>query len=254
MKYAFAGDREVAVEVLQFILDEGFSPEALLISGQDHATHAEELIQLSGLSNKNVFQGKEFNTNYCHLRLKEMDLDYIIGVHFPYIITKEVLAIPKIGFLNLHPAYLPFNKGWHTPSWAILDQSPFGATLHFMAEELDAGDIIHQKELKIRPDHTAHKLYQDVLSLEVEVFKEAWKDLMSKSINAKSQHGYGTSHKKRDLFTEAVQRIDLNKAVLPSVLIDKLRALSTNKWNEAAYFEKEGRKYRVRIDIKLDEE
>ena len=78
--------------------------------------------------------------------LEQLSLDYIICVHFPYIVPREILSIPKYGVTNLHPAYLPYNLGWHTPSWAILENTPIGATLHYMDECVDTGDIIHQKK------------------------------------------------------------------------------------------------------------
>jgi methionyl-tRNA formyltransferase len=77
--------------------------------------------------------------------------------------------------LNLHPV-LPYNKGWNTPSWAILDNTTYGATLHFMTEALDEGDIIHQKKLEIVFADTANTLYQKALELEKEVSMKLMKN------------------------------------------------------------------------------
>lgn len=99
----------------------------------------------------------------------KFDVDYIFGIHFPYIIKNELINLPKVGFLNLHPAYLPFNKGWHTPSWAILDERN-RATLHFMSEELDGGDIIAQEELEVSSTVTANELYRQALNLKENYF------------------------------------------------------------------------------------
>jgi methionyl-tRNA formyltransferase len=149
----------------------------------------------------------------------------------------------------LHPAYLPYNKGWHTPSWAILDKTPYGATLHFMEEALDEGDIIHQKKLQILPHDTANNLYQRVLELEAEVFYEAFEALLSLKPKRKKQNERGTSHVKRDF--HKLQQIDLNKECHPVEFIDKLRALTTNKESESAYFIKDGKK--IGIQVKLFE-
>ena len=101
------------------------------------------------------------------------------------MISKEVLIIPKIGFLNLHPSFLPYNKGWNTPSWAILDKTPYGATLHFMDQTLDEGDIIHQKRIDVLTVDTANNLYKKILKLEEEVFFEAFDELWKGSTNSK---------------------------------------------------------------------
>ena len=140
MKYAFAGDREISVNILSFLISKGYKPLALLVPDKTKSSHAKELIALSGIEKEFIFEGKEFLENIN--LFKSLDLDYIFGVHFPYIIPTEVLELPKIGFLNLHPAFLPFNKGWHTPSWAIIDGTKYGATLHFMSKKLDEGNII----------------------------------------------------------------------------------------------------------------
>ena len=75
--------------------------------------------------------GREFRERTGIAFLGELELDLILCVHFPYLLPPEVLSIPSKGCLNLHPAYLPWNRGWHTPSWAILEDTPGGATLHW---------------------------------------------------------------------------------------------------------------------------
>ncbi len=255
MKYVFAGDRDIAVHVLQFMMNEGNMPEALLVSGGDRASHAIELRELSNLPDDKVFEGKEFTLPKSIEVLKAINPDYIIGIHFPYLISKEVLDIPAIGFLNLHPAYLPYNRGWHTPSWAIMDQTPIGATLHFMAEALDAGDIIYQEELIPGPADTANSLYQKLKALELEVFKKAWPQLKSlqpsripQDINA------GTSYKRKDLFRPEVQELKLENEYRLESLLRKLAALTTNSVEEAAYFSKDGKKYRIQVSITEEDE
>jgi hypothetical protein len=37
-------------------------------------------------------------------------------------------------------------------------------------------------------------------------------------------------------------------------LIDRLRALTTDRWEEAAYIERNGRRYRIQVDITAEPE
>ena len=127
----------------------------------------EELIALADLPDSHVLNHKNFKTDASVALLQSLDLDYIFGIHFPHIIPKQLLDIPKIGFLNLHPSYLPYNKGWHTPSWAIMENTPVGATLHYMSEALDEGDIIAQQRVAILPEDTANTLYARILDTEL---------------------------------------------------------------------------------------
>lgn len=244
MKYGFAGNRDIALSLLKFLVEKGYKPSFLIINSNDSEEYNEKLINISQLDSGNIFCIKgNLDIKY----LIKYDVDYIFGIHFPYIIKNELLDLPKIGFLNLHPAYLPYNKGWHTPSWAILDDTLYGATLHFMSEEIDEGDIISQQELEILPTHTANSLYKDVLQLEEDVFKKALPKLISLRPTRYKQNSSGTSHNRKDL--SKLQEINLDKDVNPRQLIDKLRALTTNDIEEAAYFIEDGKKYRINIEI-----
>ena len=247
MRFAFAGDRQVSVNILDYLIEKGHHPLALLVVSDSKATHQKALIERVSVDVKYVFKGKEFNSEENIKALKALNLDYIIGVHFPYIIPNEVLSIPKVGFLNLHPSYLPYNKGWHTPSWAILEGTPYGATLHFMSIQLDEGDVILQKRIEIGPGDTANSLYAKVLKLEEKVFMEALPDLVSLKPNRTKQTHLGTSHTRKEL--KNMQKIDENKTATYGEMIDRLRALTTNDINEASYVEKDGKKYAIQIVI-----
>jgi methionyl-tRNA formyltransferase len=244
----FAGDRDLSVWVLKFLLERGVKPVALLVSSEKKASHANEIRQLcSHLDASMIFEGKDFREPDNFATLAKLQPDYIIGIHFPYIIDKASLKMPNHGVINLHPAFLPFNRGWHTPSWALLDHTPYGATLHFMDEGIDTGDIIHQKQIEVQPDDTANTLYQKVKQLEFEVFKEAWPSLANFSyVRTKQDPSAGTEHQKKDL--AAVQQIDEDEIKL----IEKLRALTTNTQAEAAYFEMRGVRYFVQVTIQAE--
>lgn len=245
MKYGFAGDRLISVNLLSFLIDEGYKPSFLIVNETKDSSHREELISLSGLTDRDIYDIDFINKNYSILA--DYDTDYIFGIHFPYIISKPLLSIPKVGFLNLHPAFLPYNKGWHTPSWAILDKTKYGATLHFMSNDLDAGDIITQTEIEVKPNVTANELYQSVLEVEEQLFKDSFTNLLTLKPTRTKQVKEGTSYNKKDL--AKVQEIDLNEKIFASDLIDKLRALTTNNIDEAAYFIVDEKKYRVQVNI-----
>lgn len=252
MKYAFAGDRNISVRVLSALIGRGHKPEFLFVSSSLTSTHDEKLIEISELPNEKIFRNKDINLPEVQIKLKNANLDYIFGIHFPYIIQSNTLNIPKVGFLNLHPAYLPYNKGWHTPSWAIFEGTPYGATLHFMSEKLDEGNIIHQKRIEVSPDDTADTLYKKVLDLEFDVFVEALPSLINLKPNNIPQNHQGTSHNKKEL--ASIQKLELAELRKTSELIDQLRALTTNNLNEAAFFIQNDKKYAVTIAIKeIDE-
>jgi methionyl-tRNA formyltransferase len=251
LRIGFAGDRDIGVWVLDFILSQGIKPLALLLPDENTATQGTVLrASCSYLSRENISVGPEFKSPCFIEKLNRLKLDYIFGIHFPYIVPESVLSVSGKGFLNLHPGYLPFNRGWHGPSWSILEGTLSGATLHFMDKGLDTGDIIHRKQLKTFDHDTADTLYQKLKRTELECFKEAWPQLVSGKITRTSQDPHaGTFHRRRDLSREEVQKIDLDEKTTARELLTKLRALTTDRLNEAAYFEVEGMKHRVQVTV-----
>lgn len=177
-----------------------------------------------------TFEGKEAFMKSTET-LKELQPEYLLSVHFPLIIPRNILAIPSVGTLNLHPAYLPYNRGWHTPTWAIYEQTPYGATLHWIDEGIDTGDIVAQKQIQILPTDTAHTLYQRALTAEAELFQETMPHLKNGTLPHIPQRGAGTFHTKKDI--ETIRRIKPTDSAEERGR--KIRALTTNKPEEAAY-------------------
>ncbi len=249
VRYGFAGNRQISVEVLEFLISEGYQPEILLITGERGDPSGNQLISRCPFLDKSrIIRGKEISQDSTIGILRSLNLDYLICIHYPFIIPESVLAIPSEGVINLHPAYLPYNRGWHTPTWAIFENTPYGATLHFMNTSLDKGDIIHQKRLIISHGDTANTLYKKALSLEIEIFREIWPSLAEKKYSRTSQTQLaGTMHRKKDLST--IQEIKMDELTTPRKFLTKLRALTTNRTDESAYFEEDGKKYHVCVSI-----
>ena len=81
--------------------------------------------------------------------IKQLHIDVIIN-QSQNILKSELLSIPKIGVINRHNALLPKNRGRLTPFWVLYKgEEETGVTIHFVTEELDAGDIIVQKKFSI---------------------------------------------------------------------------------------------------------
>lgn len=251
MRYAFAGDRDISVWVLEYLISQWSAPAALILPHSARATHAQALVELCKSADTRVIQ-KHLNDPLVGPELASLDLDLLLSIHYPHLIPGPILSLPRLGSFNLHPALLPFNRGWHTPTWAILDATPAGATLHYMTDALDAGDIVHQKEVAVEPSDSAHTLYEKLKRCELEVFKEAWPSLARGEIHRRPQIGPGTAHRKQELFRPEVQRISLDQTMTAGELLTRLRALTTNAWDEAAYFEVGGKKFRIQIAIRAD--
>jgi methionyl-tRNA formyltransferase len=250
MRFAFAGDREIAARVLKALLECGDIPSALLLSETHRASHDEELLATVGPefgNHRPVLRGSEFREVRGQQLLAELNLDMVLSVHFPYLVPPHILEIPRRGWFNLHPSYLPHNRGWHTTTWAILDGTPAGATLHQMSPKIDAGPIVMRQKVDVQPSDTADTLYKRTLVAEFDLFLRAWPLLRSGDYKLRAQRGIGKSHTKQDI--EGVRRLELEAATSTGSVIRRLRALTTTNVKEAAYYEQNGRRYHVQISI-----
>ncbi|MBK7216846.1 MAG: hypothetical protein IPH95_07260 [Candidatus Promineofilum sp.] len=77
--------------------------------------------------------------------------DVAVVACFTRRIPPAALAVPRLGFLNLHPSLLPLYRGPQPLFRQLRDGSPTGTTVHFMDEGLDTGDIAAQTTVPL-PD------------------------------------------------------------------------------------------------------
>jgi len=107
--------------------------------------------------------------------LRELAPDFIFSFYYRNMIKTEVLAIPLRGALNLHGSYLPRYRGRVPVNWVVINgESETGATLHYMVEKPDAGDIVAQDKVAIAFTDTAHDVFLKVTDAAVTVLGRAW--------------------------------------------------------------------------------
>jgi methionyl-tRNA formyltransferase len=79
--------------------------------------------------------------------------DYGISYLHPHRVAPEVLALPRVGFINFHTAPLPDFRGVAGINFAILEAVRiWGVSAHFMDATIDTGDIIEVRRFPILPD------------------------------------------------------------------------------------------------------
>ncbi len=77
--------------------------------------------------------------------LAELRPDVAVVACFPQRIPAPLLALPRHGFLNLHPSLLPAYRGPNPVFWQLRQgETETGVTIHFMDEGLDTGEIVRQ--------------------------------------------------------------------------------------------------------------
>src|SRR5580698_876406 len=173
--------------------------------------------------------------------------DMGISIMFGYLLKQEFLSLLPHGCLNLHPAFLPFNRGAHPNVWSIVDRTPAGVTLHYIDEGVDTGDIIRQKEVPVSPTDTGETLYRKLEAAGLHLLRESWPDIEAGNIERTPQsRTSGTSHKAADVLE--IDEIRLSDTYRAEELLNILRA-RTFPPHQGAFFRNAGRKVYVRIQF-----
>jgi methionyl-tRNA formyltransferase len=112
--------------------------------------------------------------------VREIAPDLLLSFYYRCMIRKEVLEIPRLGALNLHGSYLPKYRGRVPVNWAVINgESETGATLHYMTEKPDAGDIVDQERVSITFADTALDVFNKVTDAAVKVISRSFPLLLA---------------------------------------------------------------------------
>lgn len=177
--------------------------------------------------------------------VQKLEPELIVSGGFRHIVPADVLSIPSIGAVNLHHSFLPYNRGGNPEIWSILEETPAGVSIHWMTEEIDAGDIIARQQVQTSPVDTGRDLYDQLVDQMFSLFKETWPQIRDGKVEVTPQDaGQGTFHCRKEFVD--LWEIDCDETVRAGDLLDRLRALTFPPyWN--AYTTINGERYYYRL-------
>jgi len=89
------------------------------------------------------------------MKVRSSRVDVILNVHSRYIVDEQVINAARIGAFNMHPGPLPQYAGLNCVSWAMYrGETNYAVTLHWMVQEIDAGDVAYQSSFPIEQHDT----------------------------------------------------------------------------------------------------
>jgi methionyl-tRNA formyltransferase len=91
--------------------------------------------------------------------LKNTDIALVCG--FPLIFSKDLIKLPKKGFLNCHAGLMPKYRGGSPLNWQLINNEKyFGISILRINEEIDGGDIVEEKKFKILKKYNINDLHR----------------------------------------------------------------------------------------------
>jgi len=165
-RIVFVGAVEASRHCLPEVLKCGFKPAAIFTvppakSGL-HSDYA-DLSDIAAVHHIPIHYAEDLSSPENAALIAQYRPDAIFVWGWSRIIRENVLAIPRLGSIGLHPSLLPENRGRHPIIWAIALGLPYtGLTFFWMDEGADTGDILAQQRIELSPDEDARSLYEKV--------------------------------------------------------------------------------------------
>jgi methionyl-tRNA formyltransferase len=158
MKYVFFGSPEFAAIILEKLIGAEFVPEAV-VCNPDRPFGRKKIITspptkmfVAGKKTLSVpvLQPEKLDENFIN-QVFGFDPDIFIVAAYSKIIPQEILDIPKLGTIGVHPSLLPKYRGASPIQSAILaGEEKTGTTLYLMDAKMDNGAILANSELRIK--------------------------------------------------------------------------------------------------------
>ena len=106
--------------------------------------------------------------------VKSLAPELIVVVAYGRILPKDILDVPPLGCVNVHASLLPKYRGAAPINWAMLNgDAETGVSIMYMAEELDAGDVIRVAKTPIDPEEDLPSLWNRLAELGADALSAA---------------------------------------------------------------------------------
>ena len=116
--------------------------------------------------------------------------DVVYSVYHRVILSENILAIPRLGCVNIHPGRLPSYRGPTPAAWALLNaETSFGITIHQMDAGIDTGDILFQEVHPIDADETGYELHTRAMRLGTDLLRRTFRDVVNGAATPTKQQG-----------------------------------------------------------------
>jgi len=211
MKWVYIGTGLFATSVLEKLYLSGLRPGLIVVPpdkrrGRGLKRRPVPVKEFAIEANIDYVECENLEEENCKRRLIGYNPDFLVVCDYGKILSGEILTIPKIAPLNIHPSLLPKYRGAAPIERTILNgERETGISIIVMNEKIDAGEVVLQKKVSIGEDETKGDLIEKLSSLVPELLKQAMEGLITGKIIPHPQTGassYAKKIKKEELFID----------------------------------------------------
>ena len=161
LKIILMGSGALACPLLEGILAAGRDDLVAVVTQPDRAggrglqcqpCEMKRLAQARGLP---VFTPENASEEGFVAQLAALKPDAMVVACFGQFLKKNLLAVPRLGTVNVHPSLLPKYRGASPIQWALANGDPeTGVSVLYVTPKMDAGDLLAQERYAIGPEET----------------------------------------------------------------------------------------------------
>jgi methionyl-tRNA formyltransferase len=135
-----------------------------------------------------LLQPESINTPQGVQALVALRPDLLVVAAYGQILSRDVLAVPPQGGINVHASLLPRYRGAAPIAWAIYHgETRTGVTIIRMSVSLDAGDMLVQEAIEIGPDETAGEVEARLAPLGARLALQMIEQIQSGAVEGRKQ-------------------------------------------------------------------
>jgi len=226
----FAGTPEFAAESLAALLASPHQVIAVLTqpdrpAGRGRALQPSPVKALAVQHGIPVLQPETLKGTEIRDELAALAADVMVVVAYGLIIPRDVLALPRLGCINVHGSLLPRWRGAAPIQRAIAaGDDETGVGIMQMEAGLDTGPVLLEVRTPITPEDTGGSLHDRLAGLGAQALVQALADLESLQNKALSQPEVGITYAHK--LTKEEAQLDWNKSAAELAL--QVRAF--NPW------------------------
>lgn len=125
--------------------------------------YCESICQLTKTQNASFYQTRNIADPSLYSLWENVGIDFLFAVSWRYMIPMDVACKIKNTPIVFHDSFLPEYRGFSPTVWAIINgEEKTGASVFYLDENVDAGDLIDQAPVPIGPKETIAEIMEKV--------------------------------------------------------------------------------------------
>jgi methionyl-tRNA formyltransferase len=141
-----------------------------------------------------VLQPENLRRGEVREQLASYRADLFVVVAYGKILSAKMLAVPRLGCINVHASLLPRHRGAAPIQWAVIRREErSGVTIMLMDEGMDTGPTLLQREIELAPDETTGSLHDRLAPLGAQALRDALDGFLAGALGPVAQPEAGVT-------------------------------------------------------------